>query len=158
MRIELIEDGRVIVDGRDITREIRDPAVTRETYHAARSRLVRERLWELQRSLGAKGCVAEGRDMGTVVFPHADRKIYLDARPEVRAERRRKQLAETGEPPAIEEVMREVKERDQKDLTRDVAPLAKAEDAEYVDTSDMTFDEVVNLIEEKVKGAGPSNG
>jgi len=159
MHLELLDDGRAIVDGRDVTREIRDPAVTRQTYYAARSRQVRERLWELQRAFGVQGCVAEGRDMGTVVFPNADRKIYLDARPEVRAERRHRQLAETPPPPPLKEVMREVQERDRKDLTRDVAPLAKADDAEYVDTSDMTFDEVVDLIEKKVReGGGPSNG
>ncbi|MEW6357269.1 MAG: (d)CMP kinase [Planctomycetota bacterium] len=159
MRLELPENGRVIVDGRDVTREIRTPAVTRETYHAAQSRLVRERLWELQRAFGAQGCVAEGRDMGTVVFPNADKKIYLDAAPEVRAQRRRKQLAETQAAPPLDDVLNEVKERDRKDLTRDVAPLAKADDAEYVDTSDLTFDEVVDLIVKKVReGGGPSNG
>jgi len=156
MRLEMPADGRVLVDGHDVTREIRSPAVTKETFYAARSRLVRERLWEMQRRLGADGCVAEGRDMGTVVFPQAEAKFYLDARLDVRAKRRRKQLAETQPPPPVEQLIEDLRERDNKDKTRNVAPLARADDAVYVDTSEMTFDDVVDFIERTARGAEPS--
>lgn len=158
MRLEMPPDGRVLVDGRDVTREIRDPEVTRQTFYSARSRRVREKMWALQRALGAGGCVAEGRDMGTVVFPDADKKFYLDARIEVRAGRRQRQMAESQAPPPLEEILADLKERDQKDLSRTVAPLKKADDALHVDTSDMTFDEVVSLLEKRVRGGEPSNG
>jgi len=152
--IELTGDGRVLVDGRDVSEEIRTPDVTRNTFYAARAPLVRERMRELQRQMGKAGAVAEGRDMTTVVFPDARAKFYLDAGLDVRVRRRHKQLLESGRDEPIERVRADIRERDQKDLTRKVAPLRRAPDAIYVDTSNMTVDEVVEACAAHVKKRG----
>jgi len=152
MKIELTLDGRVIVDGADWTRAIRAPEVTEKTFYAARSPLVREKMVELQRGFGKGGVVAEGRDMTTVVFPDADRKFFLDASLEVRARRRQKQLRESGEELPLEKIMADIRDRDEKDMTRDVAPLRRADDAIYLDTSNMTLDEVVDFLLKHIGG------
>ena len=112
---------------------------------------VRDALLDLQRQAGqGGGVVLEGRDIGTVVFPDAEVKFFLTARPEVRAERRHKELVAKGEKVTLAETLDEVKKRDAQDEGRAIAPLRKADDAILVDTSDMTIDEVVRTMVEKV--------
>jgi cytidylate kinase len=102
---------------------------------------------ELQRGQGRDGgVVLEGRDIGTVVFPDAEAKFYLTASIEVRAQRRRDELAARGTPPSLAEVLSEVTERDRRDSTRPVAPLKQADDAQLVDSSALSIEQVVELI------------
>lgn len=137
-------DGiQVLVDGRDVSREIRSPEVTRHIHLLDQIPEVRERLVELQRQFGCqKPTVAEGRDIGTVVFPEARCKIYLDASLDCRAERRAAELEAQGIAVDRAEVRREIAERDAKNMNRAVSPLRRAEDALLVDTTAMTPDAV----------------
>ncbi|MBM4050940.1 MAG: (d)CMP kinase [Planctomycetes bacterium] len=156
MRIELRHDGatlRVLADGEDVTQAIRDPSVTNQVFYAARSPSVREIMVVLQREHAAgKNIVAEGRDMTTVVFPNAEKKFYLDASVEERARRRMKELAEAQRAVPFEQILADIKARDEKDMTRSVAPLRRAADAIYVDTSRMTIDEVVDRLLREIGG------
>ncbi len=118
---------------------------------------VRERMVELQRKLGVnKGIVMDGRDIGTVVFPNAELKIFMTADPKIRAERRLKELVEKGQDVNFEEILANIEERDHLDQTRDISPLRKADDAIILDNSHMTLDEqmvwVERLIMERTKG------
>lgn len=150
MPLELREkDGRlrVIVDGRDVSEAIRTPEVTRLIYKLDQNAGVRARLVDLQREFGARGpAVAEGRDMGTVVFPDAKCKVFLDASLDERARRRAEEMRAKGQEVDFNVLRAEIHERDEKTRTRAVAPLRQAEDAVYVDTSDMTIDEAVAAI------------
>jgi len=143
---------RVLANGRDITAEIRDPAVTRQVYYVAKEPAVRKEMVAHQRAFGKRGdLVAEGRDMGTVVFPNADFKFYLDAGADVRAQRRHRELREKGMEVPLEQLRKEIEQRDRTDMERKVAPLKRAEDATVVDTSDMTIDEVVEHVMERIE-------
>ena len=152
------EGNRVLLDGVDVSRRIREGDVT-----AAASRIsvhARLRSWmvDLQRALGAKGgVVMEGRDIGTVVFPDAEVKIFLDAAPEVRGNRRYRQSA-PGEPAAAakakvteEALTRELKERDERDRNRAESPLRPAKDAVILDSTAMTLDQVLEAAEAIVR-------
>ena len=150
------EDGRTAIDGYDVTREIRTPAIDKAAASVARLPHVREALVRRFRELGkGGGVVMEGRDIGTVVFPDADLKFYIDASPEERARRRAADPAHTGGQGTLELVQSDIAARDQSDSTRSVAPLAKANDAIYIDTTSMPIDEVVNqvlqLIEQRLE-------
>lgn len=148
--IELVPDPdamRVRVDGTDVTDKIRTPEVSRNVSYVARVAAVRTAMVEIQRRLGrAGGVVAEGRDMGTVVFPQADLKIYLEASPRERARRRSRDLAAAGHLADLEALEAEIRQRDHLDSTRDVSPLAAAPDAVRVVTDDLTADQVVDRI------------
>jgi cytidylate kinase len=150
MVLELAEDdGRlcVRVGGRDVTEAIRTPEVTRQIYRLDQNPRVREHLVMLQRAFGAqRPCVAEGRDIGTVVFPKAKCKIYLDASLDERTQRRAAELEGKGVRIDPEQLRAEIHERDEKSRTREVAPLRRAEDATLLDTTSMTLDEVVRTI------------
>ncbi len=138
---------RVMLDGEDVTEEIRRPEVTRNTFYIARSPRVRQLLLPLQREFARKSnLVAEGRDTTTVIFPEATLKVYLDATPETRALRRQQDLQKTGIKQSSAEVEREVRERDRHDISRAVAPLRKAPDAVYLDSSRMTITEEVVFL------------
>ncbi len=151
VRIELDED-RVVLDGQDVTRAIRTHAVTSATHYAANNPGVRAHLVELQRqSVGDENVVCEGRDQGTVVFPHAACKIYLTASPEERARRRAEELAARGEPVPVEEVLAGQNLRDKRDATRAVGRLTPARDAVEVCTDALTSDEVVARLERIVR-------
>jgi CMP/dCMP kinase len=140
-RIELSGD-QVLLNGEDVTAAIRDPGVGEAASKAAASGGVRRALREEQRRIGAaRSSVMEGRDIGTVVFPDAQIKIFLDATPEERARRR---AMETGISP--QEVGREIAERDRRDRTRAEAPLTQAPDAEYLDTSQLSAEQVEEAI------------
>lgn len=145
-RIDLATDGTVRVDGVDATIEIRGPEVTRAVSVVAANPGVRAELRTRQREwLDAHGGgVLEGRDIGTVVVPDAELKVYLDARPEVRAARRSREVGALS----YDEVASEIARRDALDQGRDDSPLATAEDALIIDTSDLSIDEVVDRITE----------
>lgn len=139
--------GDVLLDDRDVSAEIRNPEVSNNTHFISIVPGVREKMKVLQRQIGNKGgIVAEGRDMGTVVFPDADRKFYLDARPEVRAKRRHKELKEKGFRITFKKILQDTIRRDKKDSERDIAPLRKAGDAILIDTTNMTIQKVVREI------------
>jgi cytidylate kinase len=148
--IELIpgEDGdRVTIDGQDVTDAIRTPEVTRNVSQVAAHAGVREVLVERQRELGqGGGVVAEGRDIGTVVFPQAPVKIFLVASPMERARRRAKDLEAKGHAVNLDELAAEIARRDAYDSNRAVSPLKAADDAVLVDTDPMTPEQVIERI------------
>ena len=140
-------DGRITIDGVDVTREIRTPAIDKAATAVARHPRVRETLVREFRRLGEGGAVVmEGRDIGTVVFPDADLKFYIDASPEERARRRASDPAHTGGQASLELVQHDIAARDRSDSTRSVAPLAKANDAIYIDTTELPIGVVVNRV------------
>ena len=145
-------DARVLMDGHDVTDAIRSEEVSQVASRIAVIDGVRQALLKLQRSqFKAPGLVADGRDMGTVVFPKADLKIYLTASTRARAERRHKQLIEKGFSASIyplsqEQVMREIEARDQRDAQRATSPLRPANGAFRIDSSELSVDEVVALV------------
>lgn len=152
-------DGMISIDGLDVTRAIRTPEADQAAAAVARLPRVREVLVARQRALGANGAVVmEGRDIGTVVFPNADMKIYLDASAEERARRRASDTAHTGGNEGLASVQSELVARDKTDSTRAVAPLALAKDAIYIDTTEMPIEVVVNhvmmLLIDKLKPLG----
>ena len=138
---------RLLANGRDITKEIRKPEISSLASAVSAKSVVRERLSMIQRSMGkAGGVVLEGRDMGTVVFPDAEVKFYLDARPEVRSKRRFLELEAQGQDTTAEEVHQLMLERDRNDRSRQLAPLKPADDAILVDSSDLQIEGVVQLM------------
>lgn len=151
--IALVTDDRqglkVLLDGEDVAEEIRSLEVTNNTFYIARAPEIREIMVRWQREIGEKqNIVTEGRDVGTVVFPQAARKFYLDADFEERAHRRIRELKDKGKTFSEEDLKKELHDRDQKDFTRRVGPLKKAEDAVVIDSTHMTADEVVEKIKE----------
>ena len=143
------DDGlqHMLMNGEDVTTEIREPEIS--MYASAVSAIpeVRDYLLEMQRSLArTRSLIMDGRDIGTVVLPDADVKIYLTASVEIRAERRMKELVERGTPRPYEEVLQEMIDRDWADTHRETAPLRQADDAILVDTSDIGFDESKALL------------
>jgi len=150
LKIELKKERdklKVLLDGEDVSEEIRRPEMGMAASRVSRHRVIREKLWELQRKLGEKGgVVAEGRDMGTVVFPHAEFKFFVTASAEERARRRFKELTAKGFDVNYDKILAEVKERDEQDSKRELAPLKSAEDAIIVDTTEMTLEQVVDKL------------
>jgi cytidylate kinase len=146
-------DGLVVIDGHDVTRDIRTPEIDKAAAAVARLPRVRAILADRQRALGqGGGVVMEGRDITTVVFPNADVKIYVDASPEERARRRALDPAHTGgQQGSLAGVQQDLQARDKSDSTRSVAPLALARDAEYIDTTNMPVEQVVARVMEIVK-------
>ncbi|MGE5648499.1 MAG: (d)CMP kinase [Acidobacteriota bacterium] len=138
---------RVLLDGEDVTEAIRGPEVSQGASKVSAIPGVRRALVEKQRRMGAAASVVmEGRDIGTVVFPNAEVKIFLDADPDVRAARRLRELEEKGQAPAAADVAREIRERDHRDSTRADSPLAAAPDAVRLDTTALTLDQVEHAI------------
>jgi cytidylate kinase len=144
------EGSRIILDGEDVTDLLRNPAVTRMSSVVSAIKAVRERMVELQREIGAEGgIVTEGRDMGSVVFPRAEVKIYLDADLRCRAARRKKELEAAGKAVELETVESEIKARDQYDSSRQHSPLVIPDGAVIIDTTDLTVErQVARSIEE----------
>ncbi len=152
-----VAGGRVTIDDVDVTHAIRNPEIDRAATGVARLPRVREALVRLLRAAGAGGAVVmEGRDIGTVVFPAADVKIYLDADPQERARRRAMDPAHSGGPAAVADVATMLTARDELDRTRAASPLYAAPDASVVDTTGKSVDEVVEavmtVIREKTSG------
>ena len=142
-----VEAGLVFIDGHDITHAIRTPEMDKTAAAVARLPKVREVLVARQRALGDQGgVVMEGRDIGTVVFPNAQLKIYLDASTEERARRRANDTAHTGSQVGQAAVAEAIQARDQSDRTRAVSPLTLAQDAVLIDTTGMPIDEVVQRV------------
>ncbi|MEA2624226.1 MAG: CMP/dCMP kinase [Candidatus Binatota bacterium] len=145
-------EQRVLLDGRDVTAAIRTEAVGQGASKVSAHAGVRERLVALQREVGGTGgAVLEGRDIGTVVFPGADVKFFLEASPTARAERRRRELEARGASASLADVIGEMEERDRRDSTRAHSPLRCADDAERVDTSFQGVDQVVADLESRVR-------
>ena len=146
-------DGQVQVflDGEDVSASIRTPEISQMASKASAIPMVRHRLLDLQRDLGRRGnVVAEGRDIGTVVFPDAQVKIYLNASIEERARRRYNELRAAGEV-SFSETINEMEERDKRDSERDIAPLRIADDAFVLDSSGLTADGVAEKVLELIK-------
>jgi len=154
-RIEFVpgERPRVVLNGEDVTGLIRTPEISMGASDVSTVPVVRRALVRLQQELGRRnGGVLEGRDIGTKVFPETPHKFFLTARPEVRAERRTRELAARGTPVAYEQVLAETRQRDEQDSTRADSPLTCNDSYHVVDTSDMTIDEVVAAIVGAVRG------
>ena len=155
--IELTYDDKrnlaVYLDKIDVSKEIRTPDLTNKVKFIAGVAGVREEMVKKQRSLAktGKGAVLEGRDIGTVVFPDADRKFYLDANFKERARRRYKELAGAGEEVSLAAVEEDVRARDSSDMERAVAPLKKAKDAVTIDTTYMSIEETIEKVLSYVK-------
>ena len=142
---------RVLVDGQDVTGELNSTRVTERVYLLADNPVVREAVGKLaRRMVGQQSFVAEGRDQGTVVFPEAEVKFYLDASLSERARRRHRDLTRAGEKTSLGEVEAALADRDQRDMSRKVGTLKAAEDALYVDNSALDIQETVELLKEKV--------
>ncbi|MCH8046822.1 MAG: (d)CMP kinase [Planctomycetes bacterium] len=143
----IVEEDGVLLDGDDVTAEIRTPEVTANTHWAADNPGVREQLVEWQRRIGeSENIVSEGRDQGTVVFPDAQCKIFLTATPEERARRRARDLAARGETLSEAEVLAQQTQRDHRDQSRSCGPLVAAKDAVEVITDGLSQEEVVDRI------------
>ena len=157
IKIEFKEEEntkKVFLNGKDVTLKIRSKEVNEFVSPVSTIKIVREHLANLQREMAKKiDFIMEGRDIGTNVFPNADVKIYLDATPEERARRRFKQNEENGIKIPFDEILKNVKERDYIDSHREIAPLKKADEAIYIDSTGMTIEEeaneVIKIIEEK---------
>jgi cytidylate kinase/pantoate ligase/cytidylate kinase len=152
-RIEIRFDGdRVFLDGRDVTREIRSSQITAHVRPVADNPGVRQRLVDLQRRIGDEGdLVTEGRDQGTVAFPHAQCKIFLTASAEERARRRVNELLQRGETTTVQEVLAQQNMRDQQDSRRPVGALIRAADAVQVSTDGMSQEQVVERLVDLVR-------
>jgi cytidylate kinase len=146
--VDLVVDGIVLLDGRDVTAEIRGPRVTEAVSAVSSHPSVRRALVAHQRAWAAAhaGGVVEGRDIGTVVFPDAAVKVFVTASDDVRARRRQHDEAAADRDVDLEQVRRDLERRDHLDSTRALSPLVAAADALVIDTSDLTVDEVVALI------------
>lgn len=139
--------GDIILDGEIINDKIRTQEISKQASDCSALRIVREKLVEQQQKMGqAKSVIMDGRDIGTVVFPDADYKFFIVASPQIRAERRYKELLEKGEQTTLEQVLSDIQQRDHNDTTREVTPLRKADDAMEIDTSHMTIEEVIDFI------------
>ena len=156
------DENRVLLDGEDVSGLIRSQLVTDAASRVSVFPAIRAWMVRLQQELGAAGgVVMEGRDIGTVVFPHAEVKIFLDAAPEVRGQRRFDQLGISGRPPAVqpEEVIRDLRARDERDRNRADSPLKPAPDAILLDSTNMTLEEAVaaaeGIVDAKLGPAAP---
>lgn len=154
IKLKKSEDQSTIVflDEQDVTGPIRKPEVTNAVFHVAGIARIRDLMVKFQREYARiDSIVMEGRDIGTVVFPQAEKKFYLDAKPLVRARRRNLELKQKGIDINMEDIVKQIEDRDRRDKTRDCGPLKKAEDAIYIDTSDMDIQEVVNCLLAHIK-------
>ena len=149
MHFETKQDGNLVfLEGEDVTAKIRSREVSTAASEVSKHSALRANLLDTQRMLASQGvgAVLEGRDIGTVVFPNAQTKIFLDASEHERATRRAAELRGKGESVDFEELLQEIRERDERDRSRDVAPLKPAADAEIIDTTGLSIDDVVHRI------------
>ncbi len=145
---------RLLIDGRDRSDDIRTPEISLGASDVSKHPEVREALLNLQRTLGKEGgVVLEGRDIGTVVFPDAEAKVFLTASIETRAKRRLLELRQLGHNVEFENILEDVRKRDEQDRNRSIAPLSVAEDAAILDTTDISIDQVVQRLAELVERA-----
>ena len=163
IRFEPVAGGqRVLLDGEDVSAEIRTAPISLGASAVSARPVVRAALLGLQQQLakaeGNRGAVLEGRDIGTVVFPDADVKFFLTATPEVRAQRRYDELVGKGQPGTLEQVLADQQKRDRDDSQRAVAPLRPADDALLVDTSDLSLEGVIEALSSAVEGRLAARG
>ena len=156
------EQTHVLCNGEDVTEAIRSPEISRLASDISKRKVVREALVQKQREMGkGGGVVLEGRDIGTVVFPDAEIKFYLDAEPGERGRRRFKELIEKGIKVNFGETLEEVAKRDHSDMNRALSPLKRAEDAFFINSTHRSVEEIVEemvrIVEEKVKGSDGQN-
>ncbi len=150
--INMKPDGTILLNGEIVTNRIRENDVNALVSPIAVIKIVRDKLLEVQRKIAeGKNVVMEGRDIATVVFPDADVKIYLDASPEERAKRRLKQNQEKGIDSSYKEVLQNIIDRDKRDSNREIAPLKQADDAIYLDSTNLSIEEVVEKITDIIK-------
>ena len=153
MDIKLTNDGKVYLNGEDVSEEIRTMEVTHRVSKISSIIPLREVMREKQRAMAKENnIVMEGRDITTEVFPDADIKIYLDATPDERANRRYKQNMEKGIECTIEEVKAAILERDYDDMHRPVGSLTRTDEQTYIDTTNMTIEEVINRLQKEIEG------
>lgn len=153
INIELKADGTVLLDGEDVTKEIRSKEVTSIVSPLSSIVEVRKNLVDIQRKIAeGKDVVMEGRDITTVVFPNAQYKIYLDATLESRTERRYKENQEKGINMTYEEVYDNIQKRDYNDMNKKVGALKRTEEQKYIDTTNLTIEEEVEIIRNMIKG------
>ena len=153
--IDLVATGgklKVLLDGEDVSHEIRTPEVSQMASKASTLEVVRRWMLVLQRAFGRRGnVVAEGRDIGTVVFPDAEVKIYLDASAQERARRRVEELRQAGRQVSLDETLREMWERDKRDSERDLAPLRKADDAIAIDSTSVDAEALAQRVMQQIR-------
>lgn len=138
---------KVFLDGKDVTKAVRMPELTKNVFYVAQEPLIRREMVKKQRAMAKKGgAVMEGRDIGTVVFPNADYKFFFSASDDVRARRRYREIITEGRKTTLDEVLQDIRRRDKTDLERKEGPLKQAEDATAVDTSSLTIGETVDMI------------
>ena len=153
INIDLLADGSVLMDGEDVSKEIRSKEVTKIVSPISSIVEVRKILVDIQRKIAeGKDVVMEGRDITTVVFPNAKYKFYLDADIKARADRRYKENLEKGIDMSYEEVYDNIEKRDYNDMHKEVGSLTRTSDQVYIDTTNLTVDEEVEIIEKIVKG------
>ena len=153
VEIEYDEDGlqHMMMNGMDVTKDIRTPDISQKASLISAHACVRDMLLDMQRELAAQSnVVMDGRDIGTVVLPHATVKIFLTASPEVRAKRRCDELSAKGQKVDYNKVLKDIQQRDYQDTHREIAPLKMSRDSIKVDTSDMTIEEVLEKLKEIV--------
>ena len=139
--------GATMLDGEDVSGLIRTNEISMAASNISKLAIVRAKVDEVSRHLAAtKDVVMEGRDIGTTVIPDAEVKIFMTASPEIRAERRYKQLLEAGKEADYDQILKEVQERDYQDSHREVSPLRQADDAVFLDTSNLNIEEVVDAV------------
>jgi cytidylate kinase len=159
--IDLLETGgkpHVLLDGEDVSELIRTPEVSQMASKASALKIVRQWMLLRQRALGQRGdVVAEGRDIGTVVFPDAEVKIYLDASAHERARRRVEELRRAGRQVSLDETLREMIERDKRDSERALAPLCKADDAVAIDSSALDAEALAQTVMQKIRKKALAN-
>ena len=152
INIDLLPDGRVLLDGEDVTKEIRSKEVTSIVSPLSSIVEVRKNLVDIQRKIAqGKDVVMEGRDITTVVFPEAKYKFYLDASLESRAERRFKENKEKGIDMTYEEVLENIQKRDYNDMNKEVGALKRTEEQVYIDTTNLTVADEIKIIEEIIE-------
>lgn len=153
IKLERIDNKQVVIlNNEDVTSKIRTPEIDREVAKFAALKIVRDKVTPLQQKMGENSnIIMEGRDIGTVVFPNADVKIFLDCSVEERANRRYKQNIEKGIECSYEEVLNSIKTRHILETQREIAPFVQAEDAIYIDSSNLNIDEVVEKISEIIQ-------
>jgi len=147
-----LEGDKVFLNGEDVSHLIRTREMDKLSSDISKQKSVRSFLTQIQREIACKNnLVAEGRDMGTVVFPNADIKFYITASPEIRAKRRQAQLAEKGESVSVDILLKEIIARDEADSSRKEAPLKRPEKSIKIDTSDLTIEEVFGMLIPQIK-------
>ena len=158
IKIEYDAEGKqhMLMNGMDVSGEIRTQDISQKASLVSAHKVVRDVLLDMQREVAKQNnCIMDGRDIGTVVLPKAQIKIFLTASPEVRAKRRYDELIAKGQTAVYETILKEIIQRDHQDTTRPIAPLKQAKDAVLVDTSDMGIEEVIaairKIVEEKTK-------